>query len=88
MSLANPISWDGGIRSVEFDLPEDVRLIERPVFTRCMTPQYMIGDFDQPEGVVTMADLPYDPATHNKNPLIATIRKKVADKLCGPRFSR
>ena len=69
------------IRSVEFDLSEDVRLIERPVFSRSMTPQYMIDDFEQPKGAVTTADLPHDPATHNKHPLSSAIHKKVADKL-------
>jgi hypothetical protein len=68
------------IRSIEFDLPSDVRLIERPVFTRSVTPQHMIDDFEQPEGVVTMADVPHDSATHNNNPLSGTIRKKVAEK--------
>lgn len=46
---------DSPIRSIQFDLDPDVRLIERPVCTRRMTPQYMIDDFEQPEGVVTLS---------------------------------
>lgn len=72
---------DSPIRSVEFDLPEDVKEIERPVLTRSATPQYMTDDFERPERVVTIADLPHDSATHQEIPLSSTIHKKIAVKL-------
>jgi hypothetical protein len=88
-------SWRGGIyvchkdaatiRTVQFELPAEVRVVEFPVQTRSVEPKYMIEDVEQPEDVTTLANVPSG-SHHNPIPLSTKIHQAldVKRKQCAP----
>jgi hypothetical protein len=71
----------GQVRSIQFELPVEIRIIDNPVMSRSLTPRHMIEDHEQPKGAITLADVPSDRNTHKDNPMSTRIKQKLEEKL-------
>ncbi len=68
------------IKTVQFDLPVELRDVIHPVSTQSVVPQHIIDDFEQPKGVKTWADIPHDSEMHKEIPVSTKVRQMLDSK--------